>query len=166
MTTLPERSPASVADYVLVIELKATPHEVWSALTADIGRWWPGPAFCSKGPGPHRMSLDARPGGYMYEDAGGGNGMIWGTVVHVEKDRVLQVTGTYGSPLTWVGKYELDAIESGTRLRFSEAMLGRITEAELESKDHGWRYLYDGHLRAYLEGGEGPAWEHEPNARD
>ena len=24
------------------------------------------------------MSLDARPGGHMHEDAGGGNGVIWG----------------------------------------------------------------------------------------
>ena len=101
MTTAAPITDATVARYALEIDLKATPQDVWDALTDDIGRWWPGPFFMCDGPGPRNMSLDARPGGHMYENAGGGNGMIWGTVIHVQRGKVLELTGSYGSPLTW-----------------------------------------------------------------
>tara|TARA_R110002072_G_scaffold25443_6_gene85238 strand:- start:206004 stop:206516 length:513 start_codon:yes stop_codon:yes gene_type:complete len=162
MTTPTPLSNATVARYALEVDLKATPQQVWDALTDDIGRWWPGPFFMCVGPGPRRMSLDARPGGHMHEDAGGGNGMIWGTVIHVQKGKVLELSGSYGSPLTWLGKYELLAHENGTKLRFTEACFGHVTEAEMASKDHGWRYLYDGCMRAHLEGSEPPEWQDAP----
>jgi uncharacterized protein YndB with AHSA1/START domain len=165
MTETHPLSPATVADYVLEIELKATPQQVWQALTDDLARWWPGMFYMCSGPGPQKITLDARPGGQMFEDAGGGNGMIWGTVIHVQKDKLIELTGSYGSPLTWVGKYELEATETGTTLRFTERMFGRVTEDELASKDHGWRFLYDGCMRAHLEGTEPPEWQPDPTGR-
>ena len=99
----------------------------------------------------------------MLEAAGGGNGMAWGTVLHVEQERTLVLSGSYGSPLTWVGSYELAALGDGARLRFTERMFGRVTAAELASKDHGWRFLYDGCMRAHLEGTAPPDWQPEPD---
>lgn len=49
-----------------------------------------------------------------------------------------------------------------TKLRFTEACFGHVTEAEMASKDHGWRYLYEGCMRAHLEGSEPPAWQDAP----
>ncbi|MFT4516433.1 MAG: hypothetical protein ACI89X_004806 [Planctomycetota bacterium] len=98
----------------------------------------------------------------MHEDAGGGNGMIWGTVVHVQKGKLLEMSGTYGSPLTWFGNYDLVAHEGGNELRFTESSFGHVTEEEMACKDHGWRYLYDGCMRDHLEGGEPPAWQDVP----
>ena len=161
-TDTPSLTNATVARYALELEFQVPPQDVWQALTDDIGRWWPGPFLMCDGPGPRRMTLEARPGGHLHEDAGGGNGMIWGTVTHVQRHKILELTGSYGSPLTWVGKYEFTAIDGGTRLRFTEAAFGHVTEAELAQKDHGWRYLYDGCMRAHLEGGEPPAWMDAP----
>ena len=161
-TDTPTLSPAQVADYAIEMEFRATPQDVWQALTDDIGRWWPSTFYMCTGPGQRKFSLDARPGGLVLEEHGAGNGMVWGNVIHVQKHKILEVTGSYGRPLTWLGKYELTAIEGGTRLRFTESMFGRVTEQELASKDHGWRYLYDGCMRAHLEGTEQPAWPGDP----
>ncbi len=154
----PVLHPAHLADLTLEITLRATPQQVWQALSEDIGRWWPGPFYCGGGRGPRRFELDARPGGRMWEDHGGGDGMLWGTVIHVQRDKVLEVAGAYGSPLLVLIKFELEAIANGTRLRFTEACIGRVDAATLRSKDKGWRFLFDGCLRAHLEGGAAPAW--------
>ncbi len=156
-------SPATVADYTLELRLRATVQDVWRALTDDIGRWWPDAFYMCEGPGPREITLDARPGGQMREDAGGGNGMIWGTVIHVQHGAVLELSGSYGSPLTWVTSYNLSADGTTTTLRFCERMFGRVTDGELRSKDHGWRFLYDGCMRAYLEGIQPPEWQPEPD---
>ena len=95
----------------------------------------------------------------MWEDHGDGNGMLWGTVIHVQRDKLLELTGSYGRPLSWVGKFELTAVDGGTRLRFTESCFGRVTADELASKDHGWRYLFDGCLRAHLDGNAAPVWQ-------
>ena len=88
--------------------------------------------------------------------------MIWATVVHVQKGKVLGMTGTYGSPLTFFGKYELVAHEGGTKLRVTESSSEHVTEVAIASKDHGKRYLCDGCMRAHLEGGNPPAWQNAP----
>lgn len=155
-------TPATVGELSLEFEFDATAEAVWRALTEDLDTWWPDAFYMCAGPGPKRMTIDATPGGHMLEEAGGGNGMIWGTVVHVQAGAVLELTGSYGSPLTWFGSYQIEALGEGAKLRFTERMFGRVTEAELASKDQGWRFLYDGCMRAHLEGTPPPAWESEP----
>lgn len=90
------------------------------------------------------MTLDPRPSEPMREDAGGGNGMAWVPTLRVEQERKLVLSGSYGSPLTWGGSYELEARGDGARLRFTERMFGCVTAADLAGKDHVWRYLNDG----------------------
>ena len=156
-------TPATVAELTLELDFEAPPARVWAALTSELGAWWPDAFYMCQGPGPRSMTLDPRPGGLMLEAAGGGNRMAWGTVLHVEQERTLVLSGSYGSPLTWVGSYELAALGDGARLRFTERMFGRVTAAELASKDHGWRFLYDGCMRAHLEGTAPPDWQPEPD---
>lgn len=159
-------TPAHVAELTLEFDFDATPATVWRALTAELGAWWPASFYMCQGPGPRGMTLEARPGGLMLEDAGGGNGMVWGTVLHVEHGATLVLSGSYGSPLTWIGSYRVAAAGGGARLRFTEQMFGRVTAAELASKEHGWRFLYDGCMRAHLDGTPPPAWRSEPQRDD
>ncbi|MEO6594974.1 MAG: hypothetical protein ABIP94_09510 [Planctomycetota bacterium] len=57
-----------------------------------------------------------------------------------------------------LGSFELTAIEGGTQLRFSESAIGRIDAASMQEKDKGWRFLFEGCLRAHLEGTAPPTW--------
>ena len=158
-TTLPILTPAQVADITLEITLRATPQAVWQALTDDIGRWWPGVFFCGSGAGPRRFLLEAWPGGRMWEDHGAGNGLLWGTVVNLHREQLLEIAGTAWGPCTWLGRFQLTAAPGSTRLRFTESAIGRLDEATLAGKDKGWKFLFDGCLRAHLEGGVPPEWD-------
>ena len=162
MDPTPPITPATVAELTLELDFNVPPARVWAALTDELGDWWPEAFYMCQGPGPRSMTLDARPGGQLIEHAGGGNGMVWATVLHVERGATLVLSGSYGSPLTRVGSYRVEANAGGARLRFTEQMFGRVTASELASKDHGWRFLYDGCMRAHLEGSPPPAWQQQP----
>lgn len=153
-------SPAHVTDIALEVEIAATPQAVWQALTDDIGRWWPGSFYCGSGSGetPPRFLLEARPGGRMWEDHGGGDGLLWANVINVRHGATLELAGTSWGPCTSLFRFELSASDDGTKLRFTESMFGRVDEAGAASKDKGWRFLFDGCLRAHLEGSEPPTW--------
>ncbi len=90
---------------------------------------------------------------------GAGDGLLWGTVINVARDTLLEIAGTGWGPATWLGRFELTAVKNGTKLRFTESTFGRLDEATLRSKDKGWRFLFDGCLRAHLEGTTPPPWQ-------
>jgi len=161
MTTQPATplSPAHVTDIALEVQIKAAPQAVWQALTDDIGRWWPSAFYCGDGNGPRRFLLEAHPGGRMWEDHGGGDGLLWGTVINVRQGQLLELAGTSRGPATSLFRFELTADEDGTKLRFTESSFGRVDEAGAASKDKGWRFLFDGCLRAHLEGSAPPTWD-------
>ena len=156
---LPPLAPAHVAEIAFEVAIRATPHAVWQALTDDIGRWWPGPFYCGSGQGPRRFQLEARPGGRMWEDHGNGDGLLWGTIVNVKNAALLEIAGTGWGPATWLGRFELTATATGTKLRFSESAFGRLDASTMQQKDKGWRFLFDGCLRAHLEGSKPPEWD-------
>ncbi len=158
-TTSSAFTAALVADVVLDVTIRATPAAVWRALTDDIDRWWPQAFYCGGGVGPRRFLLEPYPGGRMWEDHGDGDGLLWGTVIHVQRERVLELCGAYAGPLAWVGRFELRGDGDATRLRFCESAIGRQDETTLRSKEQGWRFLFDGCLRAHVEGGTPPAWD-------
>lgn len=154
---------ARITDFVMEVRIGARPGAVWQALTDDIARWWPGPFYCGGGEGRPTFRLEAHPGGRMWEDWGGGDGLLWATVVQVQAGKRLELTGTtgpdWGGPSTWFGAFELQPDGQGTRLRFSESGFGRVSEAGLREKEKGWRFLFEQALRAHLEGREAPVWE-------
>lgn len=154
---------ARICDLSLEVPIQAAPDAVWRALTDDIGRWWPGVFFCGSGPGSPRFVLEPRVGGRMYEDWGNGEGLQWATVVNVHRGKRLELHGVvgpaWGGPTAWYAAFEFIADGKGTRLKFSESGYGRITQDSLREKEKGWRFLWEGALRAYLEGKPAPVWE-------
>ena len=165
MTTKPRAAAEAALIYDLAFEVRiaAAPDVVWRALTSDIGRWWPAPFCCGGGQGPPRFTLEAKPGGRMFEDWGSGDGLLWATVVQVQQGKRLDVCGAtgpaWGGPSTWFGTFELTADGGATRLRFTESAFGRVTEASQREKEKGWRFLFEGALRAHAEGKAPPTWE-------
>jgi hypothetical protein len=88
---------------------------------------------------------------------------MWGQVVTVDRPRKLEVIGyafpQWGGPSTWLGTWDLQADGNVTVVRFSESAVGRITEEYGADKEKGWRFLFDGALKAYVEGTEPPVWQ-------
>jgi hypothetical protein len=64
----------------------------------------------------------------------------------------------WGGPNLWFGTWELEAAKRGTLLRFAESSLGRIGDTLMDEKAKGWRFLFDGALKAFVEGRPAPVW--------
>lgn len=159
--------PAKIGDLVVETVIDTTPEAAWRALTDDVAAWWPEEFYTGGDPRGRRFVLEPSPGGRMYEDWGEDGGLLWGTVLTVEKNRALEVVGhtspRWGGPNTWVGVWTLEPTPEpdpgGVRLRFRESAFGRVDEAYTAEKDKGWRFLFDGALKAHLEGTDPPAWD-------
>ncbi|HVS12486.1 MAG TPA: SRPBCC domain-containing protein [Thermoanaerobaculia bacterium] len=143
--------------------IAADPATVWRALTEEIGAWWPDAFYTGGTPTGRTLRFDASPGGVMLEDWGGGQGLVWGQVVTVDRPSKLEVTGyafpQWGGPATWLGTWDLEADGDATVVRFTEAAVGRITEDSMADKEKGWRFLFDRALKAHVEGTKPPVWE-------
>jgi uncharacterized protein YndB with AHSA1/START domain len=161
---------AAHATVLVETTIAATAADVWRALTEEIDAWWPDASYSGGSPDLRSMRLDARPGGQMAEHWGDGEGLVWGTVNTVERERLLEVSGLvfprWGGPSMWFGSWELQPDGDRTRLRFTEAAFGRIPDGYRDDKEKGWRFLFDGALKAYLERREPPVWEDERGGED
>ena len=147
----------------LEIEIEATPAAVWEALTEGIGAWWPNEFYTGGQEGARTFTLEAEPGGRMYETWDGGGGTLWCTIASVEPGVRLQAMGglfpNWGGPSIWFSTWELEAQDDGTLLRFSEHTLGATSENQCGDRTKGWTYLFGGVLKAHVEGSPVPAWE-------
>lgn len=157
---------ARVVDQALEVRIAAAPAAVWQALTADIARWWPAAFYCGSGSGGSaqskpRFQLEAHPGGRMWEDWGGGDGLLWAHVVGVVRGKRLDLVGSagpqWGGPSTSFSTFEITADGAGSKLRFVEATFGRTDDANLGEKEKGWRFLLAA-LAAHVEGRAAPVW--------
>lgn len=156
---------ASFGEMTIDVEIEGSIDAVWKALVDDIGEWWPDEFFAGGAAGTRRYLLEARPGGRMWEEWESGGGLIWGTVVTIDPPTKLQVVGhtfpEWGGPGTWYATWELEERDSGVILRFSEATVGKVSEAGMESKRKGWTYLFESAMRAHVEGKPTPPWSDE-----
>ena len=154
--------PAEIAQITMETEIEAPPERVWTALTDDIGKWWPGDFYAGGDDGKRSYALEARPGGRMFEQWDSGGGVLWGTVICVEPNVRLQVLGVSfpkrGGPAEWYGTWELSSHESGTRLRFSESTIGLISDTLVAEKTKGWTFLWNS-MKAFIEGNPPPDWQ-------
>jgi uncharacterized protein YndB with AHSA1/START domain len=162
MTKTPD-TPSILALH-MEISIAASPEKVWKALTDDIGAWWPDATFTGGESGKRQFVLEAEPGGRMYESWENG-GLLWGTVTTIEPVHLLQVVGhtfsNWGGPSASYWTWTLEGDESGTVVRFEEDIVGNITEAGVEERTTGWTFLFEGALKAHLEGRPAPVWKGE-----
>lgn len=153
-----EAEPLSAVEVVVEVRIAAPRDTVWDVLTSDPSPWWPA-SFFSDPRGPERgaFHVEARLGGRMYEDWGGGQGLVWGTVIGLDRGRLLQVVGdsspAFGGPSRNFVTYRLEDDGRGTKLRLENASFGRVSEATLRSLDEGWRYLLEQGLKRWCETG-------------
>ena len=157
-----EINNAQMLSFSMETRIDAPPETVWGALTDKIGEWWPAPFYSGGEDGKRIYVLEAHPGGRMYEDWGNGGGALWATVVTVEPGRMLQVSGllfpNWGGPTQWYGTWTLSAESGGTKMTYSEADVGRVSEDSKAELYKGWSFLW-ATMKAYLEGTTPPVWE-------
>ncbi len=147
----------------LEIPIAAPPATLWHALTDRIGEWWPQAFYIGGEEGKRSYHLEPWPGGRVFEEWEGGGGLLWGQVWHAVTHQLLQVTGNtfpeWGGPSIMFATWQIDPADHGATLRFTEHTLGKISDTYVAEKQKGWKFLYEGVLKAHLEGTEPPAWE-------
>lgn len=143
-----------VVNVRLEVTIEAAPAAVWAALTESIGDWWPD-TFMVAGR-KARYVLEPKVGGRMFEDAGEGQGLMWGQVITFLPPERLQIAGDvfpgFGGPGRAYSTYELSAEGDGTKLSFHMAQLCPESESTAASMTVGFEYLLAGCLKAKLEG--------------
>jgi uncharacterized protein YndB with AHSA1/START domain len=153
-----ESLPLSAVEVVVEVRIAAPRDTVWSVLVQEPSPWWH-PAFFTDPRGPERggFHLEARLGGRMYEDWGAGQGLVWGMVIGLDHGRFLQVVGdsspAWGGPSRNFQTFRLEDDGAGTKLRFENAIFGRVSEATLRSLEEGWRFLFEHALKRWCETG-------------
>lgn len=116
-----------------VLDIKASPAQVYKAMTEDVSRWWD--AAHSYTGDAHNFSLDARAGGCFCEDFPNGGGIEHMRVLYADPGKFLRMHGGLGPlqsmPITGVMDFEFTATDSGTRLTYRYSVHGPVS-AELE----------------------------------
>ena len=94
--------PVTTDEVNLKIPIAAPQAAVWKALVNETGLWWPKDFHTSART--KRFVIEPKLGGRAYEDAGKGEGLIWYSVVGVERPDLLLLAGSlfppYGGPAT------------------------------------------------------------------
>jgi hypothetical protein len=114
------------------VVVNASPAEAWTAAIA-VGAWWSSDHTISGDA--RRMSIEPVPQGCFCESLGENAGVVHLVVTSVMPATLLRLTGGLG-PLGLMGvdgnmTWDFDAVESGTRVRFTYAV-GGYMEGGLE----------------------------------
>jgi len=141
-----------VLDVTVEVEIEASPEVVWRALTEEIGEWWPRD-FCVGDL--ERFVLEPKLGGRMYEDWGGGAGLIWAVVTGLRQGELLQLSGElskdFGGPARNITTIKLRAEGDGTHVTLGDSVYGSVSAKTGTDLDAGWRHLFAGCLKPFVE---------------
>jgi uncharacterized protein YndB with AHSA1/START domain len=138
----PETVPTDAFAFTIEAELPTTPDEVWAALTGDISDWWDH----SMSGNPHRLFIEARPGGGFWEifdDTG--DGVRHAVVTYAQRNKMLRMEGPLGlagHAILMVTTYELNALSNEmTRLRISVHASGEVHDGWPEIVQRTWQHF-------------------------
>ena len=121
---------AAVREVLLEIVIEAPRERVWRALVDQTTDWWHKDFYTAPAEG---FFLQPKLGGWMYEDWGKGNGLMWGTVTGVRAPEMLQVVGDlnadWGGPRRGIMDWTLAPVEDAPkrpRCAFATACSGTL----------------------------------------
>lgn len=140
----------------LTLEI-AKPHAaVWKAFTGDIHSWWPKDFYATESP--KRIVFEVKPGGRLYEDAGEGNGLVWYHVIALDAPNSVSLSGfiapPFGGPATSLLRVAFSAQgKSATTMEVTDSTFGCLGDPS--ATEEGWRMLFEGGFKAWVEGKQG-----------
>lgn len=134
-------------------DVAAPKGRVWTALTAEIGTWWP--AALRSGGSSSRFTFEARLDGRLVEEWGNGAGQIWYRVVAIDPGTMLSLAGCaspkFGGPTVHQLHFELADAGSGTRISIHDAVLHPQRADVARTTTEGWCLQIGDALRRHLE---------------
>lgn len=143
--------------------IEASPADVWRGLVDEVGAWWPDEIYSGGEAGKRRYVLEAWPGGRAYEEWESGGGLLWGQVIMVTPESLLQTMGCtfpeWGGPAIEMNTWRLESTDDGCSLLFTTHIIGDMTDDQVAGREKGWSFLFDGVLKAHVEGRPLPRWE-------
>lgn len=148
---------ASVVQYELEVQIEAAPERVWQAIIEETNFWWL-PDFHMVGAG-SKVSFDPTPGGKgLVEELEGGGGLLWYSVhYHLPQQHTIYLVGhvapDWGGPSTSNLKLAVEASETGSILKVTDAQFGNVSQSNLQSLSEGWAQLFTDGLKAFVEQG-------------
>jgi uncharacterized protein YndB with AHSA1/START domain len=147
------RTEIGIGHAEIEIPINAPPELVWRAFVEETGRWWLKDFYASAAA--KSFIVEPRLGGHVYEDWGNGAGALWYTVISIDPPRSLELAGhltpAFGGPAKTYLRLDFVADGRATRLRISDAVFGRVSDASMEQLRAGWEKLFGEGLKAYVE---------------
>jgi uncharacterized protein YndB with AHSA1/START domain len=145
-------APARCLQVELSWVLAVSPDRAWAALVRETDHWWP-KDLCV---GPARaFRIEPRVGGRVFEDWGGQQGALWGTVIVLHAPQRLEWVGAlspdFGGPATSIVRIDLQPHDQGCTLSVRDAVFGRVGPRTGESLRSGWQVLLGEAFKRYAE---------------
>lgn len=151
---MPKKTKAAIsaATHRLTLEIEKPPAAVWKAFTGEVHSWWPKDFYATESP--HRMVFEVKPGGRLYEDAGGGNGLVWYQVIALDAPNSISLAGfiapPFGGPATSLLRIVFSPKgKSATVMEVADSTFGCLGDSQ--TTDEGWRMLFDSGFKAWVE---------------
>lgn len=147
--------PAQCCSYELEVEIAAPRESVWTAIFDDVQSWWL-PDFHILGT-ESTIQFERAPGGRgLIEELPDGTSLQWYTVQMIlPREFKVYLAGhiapDWGGPATSMLQLEVEEIETGCRLRVTDARHGNVDEKQVESSQGGWQQLFGDGLKIFVE---------------
>ena len=135
------------------LTINAPRQRVWEAFLNEPHEWWHKDFYTSKGPATFR--IDSKIGGYMYEDAGDGNGLIWFTVLGIVPGEMLHTVGytapPYGGPAAGLVTFAFEEVDANTtKFKVTDHSFGHVSADMVSQAETGWKMLFT-ELKTHVE---------------
>lgn len=126
--------------------------KVWDYLFNYTHKWWPKEAMSSDST--KMFVLNERIGGYLYEDFGDGEGLIWAEVIGLKRCSMLLLKGNiapdFGGPAISYLKISLEQVGHSCNFKLSDYLLGSNTEPMGKSIAEGWSLIFKDHFYSFI----------------
>jgi len=137
------------------VVVPGSPEGVWDLFTGDVSPWWDH-SFSGN---PHRLYIEARPGGGFYEIFDeAGNGAKHAEVIYADRGKILTMRGPLGfsgKALDMVHQFRFEAEGDSTRIRLTIHGVGQMEEGWGEAVDGVWKHFLVERFKPYVERGGG-----------
>jgi len=135
---------------------------VFTAFTADFGRWWPVKAFSISEARAVRCGMEPGQGGAIFEERDDGERLPWGEVLVWSPPERLVLAWHPGYPAETAQEVEVrfSTRPEGTLVELEHRdweRLGDRARASRDSYEGGWRTVLERHFAPWMDGGESPA---------